>query len=61
MKRFALLPLFLIFGWVNAQDLDGAWKLTHQDGREITDEEYVKIYQDNYFAFGAKKKPTTIL
>lgn len=55
MKRFALLPLFLIFGWVNAQDLDGAWKLTHQDGREITDEEYVKIYQDNYFAFGAKK------
>ena len=55
MKIFALFSFLLIFIGVQAQDLEGAWKLTHQDGREITDEEYVKIYQDNYFTFGAKK------
>jgi hypothetical protein len=55
MKRLALIPLLLILGWVQAQDVDGAWKLTHQNGKEITDQEYVKIYQDNYFAFGAKE------
>ena len=38
MIRFVLLPLLLIFGWAQAQDLDGAWKLTHQNGKEITDD-----------------------
>lgn len=55
MKKFLLIPLFLIFGLVQAQNLEGAWKLTHQDGTEIKDIEYIKLYQDDYFAYGAKK------
>lgn len=43
------------FGLADAQDLDGAWKLTHQDGQEVKEVEYIKIYQDDYFAFGAKR------
>lgn len=43
------------FGWSEAQSIEGAWKLTHQDGQEVTDIEYIKIYQDDYFAFGAKQ------
>ena len=45
----------LFFSWAEAQSLQGAWKLTHQDGQEVKDIEYIKIYQDDYFAFGAKQ------
>ncbi|WP_339875818.1 hypothetical protein [uncultured Algoriphagus sp.] len=45
----------LFFSWAEAQSLEGAWKLSHQNGREVTDMEYIKIYQDDYFAFGAKR------
>ena len=45
----------LFFSWAEAQSLEGAWKLTHQDGQEVKDIEYIKIYQDDYFAFGAKQ------
>ncbi len=55
MKKFLLIPLLLIFGLVQAQSLEGAWKMTHQNGKAVTDVEYIKIYQDDYFAFGAKK------
>lgn len=56
MKTTLLLFLSsLIFNFATAQSLDGAWKLTHQDGQKVTDKEYIKIYQDNYFAFGAKE------
>lgn len=50
---FFTTMLFITFGY--AQSLDGAWKLTHQDGKKVMDQEYIKIYQDNYFAFGAKQ------
>lgn len=43
------------FGLANAQNLEGSWKLTHQDGQEVKDMEYIKIYQDDYFAYGAKQ------
>ncbi|MEB2774814.1 hypothetical protein SYJ56_05820 [Algoriphagus sp. D3-2-R+10] len=46
--------IFLV-GIVNAQEFNGAWKLTHQDGQEVKDMEYIKIYQDDYFAFGSKR------
>ena len=49
------IAVLLFFNLAGAQSLEGAWKLTHQDGQEITDIEYIKIYQDNYFAFGAKQ------
>lgn len=55
MKKMIVFPLIMIFGWITAQDLDGAWKLTHQNGVEVNDDEYIKIYQDDYFAFGAKR------
>ena len=54
MKLFLLI--FSCFFWLKgfSQSLDGAWKLTHQNGIPLEDE-YIKIYQDGYFAFGAKK------
>jgi hypothetical protein len=51
-----MLLAFLFFSTlVGAQNLEGAWKMTHQNGKEMTDVEYIKIYQDNYFSFGAKQ------
>ncbi|PZX52708.1 hypothetical protein [Algoriphagus chordae] len=52
---FLFILAVFFFGWAEAQSLDGAWKLTHQDGQEVKDMEYIKIYQDDYFAFGAKR------
>jgi hypothetical protein len=51
-----MLLAFLFFATlVGAQNLEGAWKMTHQNGKEITEVEYIKIYQDDYFSFGAKQ------
>nr|MBI1232255.1 hypothetical protein [Cytophagales bacterium] len=41
-----------------AQQIEGAWKLTHQNGQPVKDQEFIKIYQDGYFAFGAKELGT---
>lgn len=54
MKKYLFLPLVMCINWVNAQNLEGAWKLINQNGKPITDQEFVKIYQDNYFSFGVK-------
>lgn len=48
-----LIGLILTPTW--AQNIEGAWKLTHENGKPVTDKEYIKIYQDGYFAFGAKE------
>lgn len=50
-----ILTAILFFNLAQAQNIDGAWKLTHQNGQEVKDMEYIKIYQDDYFAFGAKR------
>ncbi|WP_162416615.1 hypothetical protein [Cyclobacterium roseum] len=55
MKTFLFLFCIVIYFQLPAQDLEGAWKLTHQNGNPITDQEFIKIYQDGYFAFGAKE------
>lgn len=55
MKKLLFLPLLFLGGLLYAQSLEGAWKMTQQDGQPVTDKEYVKIYQDGYFAFGAKE------
>lgn len=55
MKSFLVIVLIACCSQLLAQDLEGAWKLTHQNGQAINDREYVKIYQDGYFAFGAKE------
>lgn len=55
MKKILTLPLLFLAGLIYAQTLEGAWKMTHKDGKEVTDKEYIKLYQDGYFAFGAKE------
>ncbi len=56
MKKIFLIPFLLFFfGNVCAQELEGAWLLTHKDGKEITDRKLVKIYQDGYFAYASKE------
>ena len=54
MKKYLLLPFLFLTGWVSGQDLQGAWKLVQKNGAPVTAQEYVKVYQDDYFAFGAK-------
>ena len=54
MKKYLLVPFLFLVGWVSGQGLNGAWKLVNQNGKPITAQEYIKIYQDDYFAFGAK-------
>lgn len=54
MKKYLFLPLLMCINWVNAQSLAGAWRLINQNGKPVTDQEFVKIYQDNYFSFGVK-------
>jgi len=58
MKKIIFLPFLFLTGVIFAQNLDGAWKMTHQNGNAMTDEEYIKIYQDGYFSFGAKETAT---
>ncbi len=55
MKNTMLALLFLLTFSINGQSLEGAWKLTHKDGKEVKDREFIKIYQDGYFAYGAKE------
>ncbi|RZS95628.1 hypothetical protein [Cecembia calidifontis] len=55
MKKILTIPLLFLAGMIYAQTIEGAWKMTHKDGKEVTDKEYIKIYQDGYFAFGAKE------
>lgn len=54
MKKLLILPFLLLGSMLVAQSIEGAWKLTHQNGQEITNAEYIKLIQDGYFAFGAK-------
>ena len=54
MKKFLLLPLLLVACTLAAQQVEGAWKLVSQNQVPITEQEFIKIYQDNYFAFGIK-------
>jgi hypothetical protein len=55
MNKIIIIPLMLISSIIYAQDLEGSWKMTHQNGQPVESEEYVKIYQDGYFAYGAKE------
>ncbi|APG60945.1 hypothetical protein [Christiangramia salexigens] len=50
---FTFICLLFSFG-IMAQSLAGSWKLTELNGAPITDKEIIRIYQDNYFAEGAK-------
>jgi hypothetical protein len=54
MKKFLLIPLLFFAFSLRAQQVEGAWKLVSQNQVPVTDQEFIKIYQDNYFAFGIK-------
>src|SRR5690606_13138467 len=54
MKNLLIIGLLMLAVAVNAQDLEGSWKLTEKNGEPVVKEEYIKIYQDGYFAYGAK-------
>ncbi|MDA0315400.1 MAG: hypothetical protein O3A40_08890 [Bacteroidetes bacterium] len=54
MKKLLLLPLLFFACSLSAQQLDGAWKLISQNQVSVSGQEFIKIYQDNYFAFGVK-------
>ena len=54
MKKFLLLPLLFFAFSLSAQQVEGAWKLVSQNQVPVTGQEFIKIYQDNYFAFGIK-------
>jgi len=55
MKTITLLVAFFFSIGLFAQNLQGAWKLTEENGKKITDKEVMAIYQDGYFAIGAKQ------
>lgn len=55
MKKLVYLSVFLFTSLCFAQSLEGSWKLVEQNGQRVTDKEVVRIYQDGYFAEGAKK------
>lgn len=56
MKRIIFLAAILFSTVIYAQSLEGSWQLVEENGREITDKEVIRIYQDGYFAEGAKEK-----
>ncbi|MCC5937568.1 MAG: hypothetical protein JJU34_09810 [Lunatimonas sp.] len=57
--KYLVALLFGLFAFsLNAQTIEGAWKLTHQNGKPVTNQEFIKIYQDGYFAYGAKETGT---
>lgn len=54
MKNYLLLLLLFFAFKAHSQSINGAWKLVSQNGKAVTEQEYIKIYQDGYFAFGVK-------
>lgn len=54
MKKILLCAMMMVTLAAFSQNIEGAWKLIRQNGKPVTDKEYIKIMQDGYFAFGAK-------
>lgn len=58
MKTLITLCIILFSGTLTAQNIEGTWLLTHKNGNAVTDKEVIAIYQDGYFAYGAKETET---
>ncbi|MCB7481716.1 hypothetical protein [Christiangramia sediminis] len=55
MKKLYILLVFTALSLgTTAQSLDGSWKLTEENGQNLTNKEVIRIYQDDYFAEAAK-------
>jgi len=55
MKNLVILSILLFASTAISQSLEGSWKLIEENGKKVSDKEVIRIYQDNYFAEGAKK------
>ncbi len=58
MKRLLIFSIFLLSTGMFSQSIEGSWRLIEENGRSISEKEVVRIYQDNYFAEGAKEIAT---
>lgn len=55
MKKLFILLVFIALSLnLTAQSLEGSWKLTEENGQNLTNNEVIRIYQDGYFAEAAK-------
>jgi len=61
MKTTLLLAVLFISGFISAQTLDGAWKLTSSKWGGMTDVGISLNLSDDYFAFGREGKFQTII
>jgi len=53
--KIILLLLVLVFNLnIQAQSLQGSWKLAAENGNPVTGKEVIRIYADSYFTEGAK-------
>ena len=55
MRNLLLCSVLLFCGNSFAQELDGSWKLVSENGEKVEGIENIRIYQDDYFAFGSKQ------
>lgn len=55
MRNLLILLLTAFSFGLMAQSIEGSWKLISLNGDAVNDKEYVRIYQDGYFAFGGKE------
>lgn len=55
---FLFFSLFTLVGFT--QSIDGSWRLKTRNGLPV-EEQYIKIYQEGYFAYGAKKADNSFL
>jgi len=55
---YTLLAVIILSFSGTAQSLQGSWKLTKESGEKVSNKEVVRIYQDSYFAEGAKETNT---
>lgn len=56
MKKHIIIFLVLLLGFnINAQILNGAWRLVEKNGKQITDES-IKLYSNSYFTYAAYDK-----
>lgn len=55
MRKLLFIPVLLFCVSIEAQDLEGSWKLTEHNGENISDLEVVRIMQDGYFAQASKE------
>lgn len=55
MKKILILSACSLSFFLQSQNIEGSWQLTHRNGQVVADV-YVKIFMEGYFAFGGKQK-----